>query len=325
MNADESRAIGGYFELELPQAGSPLHDGALCFQSSRAAFLAMLRSLRPTAVWIPWYICDAMIEPLRMAGTPVKRYRLDSDLRVQSVDLAQGEWLVYVNYFGLCERQVDDVLNRFPRERVVIDNAQALFAQPRDCLATLYSPRKFLGVPDGGYLITQQPVDMPNSIDHASVQRCTHLLSRLAQDAEAGYADYAAAEESLKNQEPLQMSRLTQRMLASVDYDAVRARRVANFAFLHQKLQRHNRFRFHHSEGAVPLCYPYFGAPSGLREALRVQRVYTPGYWPDVETAEGVPEFERDLPASTLFLPCDQRLTRDDLAPIVQRLLDRLG
>ncbi|KAE8759820.1 hypothetical protein FSO04_11980 [Paraburkholderia madseniana] len=325
MTAVEPRAIGGYFELELPPVGSPLHDGALCFQSSRAAFLALLRPLRPTAVWMPWYICDAMIEPLRMAGTAVKRYRLDSDLRVQSVDLAQGEWLVYVNYFGLCEYQVNDVLSRFPRERVVIDNAQALFAQPRDCLATLYSPRKFLGVPDGGYLVTQQPIDMPNATDQTSVQRCAHLLSRLAQDAEAGYADYAAAEESLKNQEPLQMSQLTRRMLASVDYDSVRARRVANFAYLREKLQRYNRFTFHDSETAVPLCYPFFGAPSGLREALRAQRVYTPGYWPDVAAAEGVPDFESDLPDSTLFLPCDQRLTRADLAPIVQRILDRLA
>lgn len=325
MNADQPRAIGGYFELELPPAGPTLHDGALRFQSSRAAFLALLRSLRPAAVWMPWYICDAMVEPLRMTGTPVKRYRLDSDLRVQSVDLAQGEWLVYVNYFGLCEHQVDDVLSRFPRERVVIDNAQALFAQPRDCLATLYSPRKFLGVPDGGYLVTQQPIDMPDAIDEVSLQRCGHLLSRLAQDAEAGYADYAAAEESLKNQEPLQMSRLTRRMLARVDYDAVRARRVANFAYLHEKLQRYNRFTLHHREEGVPLCYPLFGAPLGLREALRAQRVYTPGYWPDVAAAEGVPDFERDLPDSTLFLPCDQRLTRDDLAPIVQRILDRIA
>src|SRR5260370_3994686 len=179
MNAGKPGAVGGYFELDLPPAGAALHDDALRFQTSRAAFLALLRSLRPTAVWMPWYICDAMIEPLRMAGIPIKRYRIDAEMRVQSADLAQGEWLVYVNYFGLCDRQVDDVLSRFPRECVVIDNAQALFAQPRDCLATLYSPRKFVGVPDGGYLVTRQPVDMPEAIDQASVQRCTHLLRRL--------------------------------------------------------------------------------------------------------------------------------------------------
>ncbi|MFM0549815.1 hypothetical protein P0D69_02430 [Paraburkholderia sediminicola] len=319
------RAIGGYFELELPPAGAALHDDALRFQSSRAAFLALLRAMRPTAVWMPWYICDAMIEPLRMTGTPVKRYRLDAELRVQSVDIAHGEWLVYVNYFGLCAQQVDDVLSRFPRERVVIDNAQALFAQSADCLATLYSPRKFLGVPDGGYLVTQQRIPMPEATDDASLLRCGHLLTRLAKDAEAGYADYATAEESLKHQEPLRMSALTERLLAGVDYESVRARRAENFAFLHEKLQRHNRFTFRCDEDAVPLCYPFLGALPGVREALRAQRIYTPTYWPDVAAAEGAPDFERSLPDSTLCLPCDQRLTRSDLTPMVQHLLDRLA
>ena len=325
MIPHEPRAIGGYFELELSRAEATLHDGALRFQSSRAAFLALLRAMRPTAVWMPWYTCDAMIEPLRMTGTPVKRYRLEADLRVQSVDVAQGEWLVYVNYFGLCAQQIDDVLSRFPRERVVIDNAQALFAQPAACLATLYSPRKFLGVPDGGYLATQQPIEMPEAIDNASLLRCEHLLTRLAKDAEAGYADYAAAEDSLKYQEPLRMSALTQRLLAGIDYESVRARRVENFAFLHEKLQRYNRFKFRYDEHAVPLCYPFFGAPAGVREALRAQRIYTPTYWPDVAAAEGAPDFERGLPDSTLCLPCDQRLTLADLAPMVQHLLDRLA
>lgn len=321
----EPRAIGGYFELELPPAGAALHDGALRFQSSRAAFLALLRAMRPTAVWMPWYICDAMLEPLRMTGTPVKRYRLDAGLRVQSADIAHGEWLVYVNYFGLCAQQVDDVLSRFPRERVVIDNAQALFAESADCLATLYSPRKFLGVPDGGFLVTQQPIAMPEATDDASLLRCGHLLTRLAKDAEAGYADYAAAEESLKHQEPLRMSALTERLLAGVDYESVRARRAENFAFLHEKLQRYNRFTFRDEDDAVPLCYPLFGAPPGVREALRAQRIYTPTYWPDVAAAEGAPDFERSLPDSTLCLPCDQRLTRGDLAPMVQHILDRLA
>ncbi|MDR8397788.1 MULTISPECIES: hypothetical protein [Paraburkholderia] len=325
MIAREPRAIGGYFELELPRVEAPLHGDALRFQSSRAAFLALLRAKRPAAVWMPWYICDAMIEPLRMTGTPVKRYRLDADLRVQSADIGDDEWLLYVNYFDLCARQVDDVLSRFPRERVLIDNAQAFFAQPADCLATLYSPRKFLGVPDGGYLVTRQPIDMPEAIDDASLLRCGHLLTRLAKDAEAGYAGYAAAEEGLKYQEPLQMSRLTERLLASIDYADVRARRIENFAFLHEKLQRYNRFTFRHDEHAVPLCYPFFDAPTGARETLRAQRIYTPTYWPDVADAEGAPDFERNLPASTLCLPCDQRLTRDDLAPMVQHLLDRLA
>jgi hypothetical protein len=123
-----TEAIGGYLELELPREGTEFHRGALRFQSSRAAFLALLRTCRPTAVWMPWYICESMVEPVMMAGIPIKRYEIDERLRIKSAEPADGEWLLYVNYFGISGNNVEDVLDRFPRTRVVIDNAQAFFA-----------------------------------------------------------------------------------------------------------------------------------------------------------------------------------------------------
>ncbi|WP_089161270.1 hypothetical protein [Caballeronia sordidicola] len=119
------------------------------------------------------------------------------------------------------------------------------------------------------------------------------------------------------------MSALTQRLLAGIDYDDVRARRVENFAFLHEKLQRCNHFSFKANPVAVPLCYPYLGAPAGMREELRAQRIYTPSYWPEVATTESMPDFERTVPGSTVFLPCDQRLSRAQLDMMVRSLLDR--
>lgn len=321
----ETIAIGGYFQFELPRGRGEYHDGALRFQSSRAAFLALLRTQQPRAVWVPWYICDSMIEPLRMAGIPVKRYEIDRALHVKSADVAQDEWLLYVNYFGLCNIQVADVLQRFPRERVVIDNAQAFFAPPQDCLATLYSPRKFVGVADGGYLLTRAQVELPEEIDTGSLARSTHLLARLADDAESGYADYATAEESLKLQAPRRMSALTQRILASVDYNEVRARRIANFDYLHSRLGQYNRFTCVRAEGSVPLCYPLSGAPATLRAVLQQQRIYTPSYWPDLDGGPAMPEFERSLAAATLFVPCDQRITDAQIERVAQRILEQLA
>ncbi|MFJ2988287.1 hypothetical protein ACIPF8_10495 [Collimonas sp. NPDC087041] len=315
-------AIGGYLSLEIPRAGAEYHRDALRYQSSRAAFLALLRAHRPTAVWMPWYICESMLEPLATSGIPIKRYEIDAQLRVKTADLRAGEWLLYVNYFGLCTAQVTDVLKRFPREQVVIDNAQAFFAKPEECLATLYSPRKFVGVPDGGYLITRQAIATPDQIDHGSLQRSSHLLKRIDMDAEAGYADYAAAEESLKLQEPRVMSKLTQRVLESLDYAEVGARRIANFSYLHDRLGSSNARRFEFDNGDVPLCYPYVGAPIGLRAKLAAHRIYTPCYWPEVANSELVPEFERQIASNTLFLPCDQRLSNVQLDRIAEQVLD---
>ncbi|MFL9897721.1 hypothetical protein PQR71_06040 [Paraburkholderia fungorum] len=262
-----------------------------------------------------------MVEPLVMAGIPIKRYEIDERLRVKSVTLADGEWLLYVNYFGISGGNVEDVLGRFPRERVVIDNAQAFFAQPSECVATLYSPRKFVGVPDGGYLVTDRAMTAPTEIDRTSQQRFSHLLQRIDAGAEAGYADYTTAEESLKLQEPKGMSKITQRILGGIDYAAVRTRRVANFAYLHEKLGQSNAFPIELDGNSVPLCYPYLGSPCNLQAELIAKRIYTPRYWPEIVADESVPAFEAELARTALFLPCDQRLSLTQLDNIARLVL----
>ena len=266
-------------------------------------------------------MCGSLLEPLAAIGVTVKRYALDTQLRVKDAALADGEWLLYVNYFGLGEANVGDVLRRFPPEQVVIDNAQALFAAPRDCAATLYSPRKFVGVPDGGYLMTAHAVAPPTEIDTASPGRFAHLVERLDAGAEAGYAHYVRAEESLSHEPPRRMSALTRRLLASIDYAEVQARRRANFAHLHARLKHANAFPLTAGEHDVPLCYPYLGAPATLRAELFKQRIYTPCYWPEVAADPTLPDMERTLAQATLFLPCDQRLTPERLDALADRVL----
>ncbi|HDR9871163.1 TPA: hypothetical protein QDE31_15485 [Burkholderia cenocepacia] len=319
MNAD---AIGGYAGFELPMHGQEFHANALRFQSARAAFLALLQYRRPTAVWAPWYLCESMTDSLHASGVTCRRYAIGQDFGCPDIELGPGEWLLYVNYFGVCDRHVDSVLERFPRERVVIDNAQAFFAAPRDCLANLYSPRKFVGVPDGGYLISNHAVALPDETDHASLQRTTHLLKRLAAEAEAGFADYQAAEASLDRQPPRRMSFLTQRLLAAIDYESVRDARRANFSYLHDRLGERNRLPVALDHASVPLCYPFLGTTAATRAALIAQRIYTPCYWPEVASDDTVPDFDAQLARSALFLPCDQRLDRAQLDEVVARVLD---
>jgi hypothetical protein len=115
-------AIGGYFELELPPGHGELYPNALRFQSARAAFFALLQAGRPQRIWMPWYNCETMLEPPAMAGIPVHRYRIDEQLGIgDDIEPGENDWLLYVNYHGLCDSRIDRVLARFPRERVVVD------------------------------------------------------------------------------------------------------------------------------------------------------------------------------------------------------------
>jgi hypothetical protein len=309
--------IGGYFELELPQERAPVHREAHRFQSARSAFLALLRGARPRRVWMPHYLCDSMYAPLRAAGVDFVQYSLDQQFGIAGeLDLEPGDWLYYVNYFGVCGSQADRIIRQYGSSRVVIDNCQAFYEPVRECVATIYSPRKFFGLPDGGLLITACPVPVPEAFDNQSKLRTEHLIARLAAGPEAGYAAYQRAEQSLEALEPKRMSRLTDRILASIDLAAAQSARKRNFALLHEMLGRWNTLPIDPAQIDGPLCYPLVVDCPTLRQALIAERVFVATYWSDVLETVTSGSQEEFWVKNLLPLPCDQRYGASDMTRI---------
>jgi hypothetical protein len=307
-----SEAIGGYFELELPAYQEPYLD-ALTFQSARAAFYALVKAGKPDRVWVPRYLCGSMLAPLIASGIETVFYSIDSTFSiVGQLDLQEKDWLMYVNYFGVCSANVTQLLSNYNPDQVVIDNSQAFFDPPRNCLATIYSPRKFFGLPDGGLLFSLISVPQPAATDTGSLDRTRHLLIRLSESPEAGYDEYQRAEESLGDIEPLRMSRLTQRLLSAQNYEDARQKRRNNFAALHERLGSLNELSLNISEVDGPLCYPFLSDRVGARDMLIENRIFVPRYWPDVLSRVDRDSREFRLVNDCLPLPCDQRYTADD-------------
>jgi hypothetical protein len=319
-------AIGGYFGLDLPDRGDPF-PAAIKFQSARAALRALLESARITSVSLPAYVCDAVIDAVVDAGATVNTYGLDDSLYPKSLTNARSgkSALLYVNYFGLCDANIGRLLNAIPRHRLIVDNSQALFAGPTCAYATIYSPRKFVGVPDGGLLMSSSTISVPQHEDAGSVGRMGHFVARNARTPDAGYAGYVESEKSLGDTRPSRMSRLTARILASIDMGAVKKRRRANFAVLAAHLDKYNIRRFELDADAVPLCYPFVvGARAHrLKRRLLGKRIYIPTYWPELESraCEGV---EHQLVHRCLALPCDQRYTPADMCHIANEVIGEL-
>ncbi|MBK9162191.1 MAG: hypothetical protein IPM27_11715 [Nitrosomonadales bacterium] len=310
--------MGGYFELELPKAGKLPYPDALKYQSARVAFLALLRTHMPKRVWLPKYICDAMLTPLKTAGIEHVWYELDSNLDVSGeVQLCADDWLVYVNYFGLHKKNVDTLLERFPPQQIVLDYSQAFFEPPAEAaMATIYSPRKFFGIPDGGLLVGKVGAISVPERDVGSLDRSSHLLKRLAGYPEEGYADYRHAEETLSGCEPKRMSELTERILGAVDFDGARSVRHENFMFLHRELSGINPFEIDVAEAAAPLCYPFITNDRDLRQRMIANRIFVPTYWPEALGRVGDAWAEKMI-RNLLPLPVDQRYGRDDMQRIV--------
>lgn len=314
--------IGGYFELELPARHGLPHSLATRFQSARAAFSALLQAYRPERVWLPKYICNAMADPLRSAAVECVWYDVDDRL-CWPTDLAVGtnDWLLYVDYFGVCSDQVATLLQRFAPDQIILDYSQSFYMPAADVLATIYSPRKFFGVPDGGMIHSRFPIPAPKIRDTGSIERTSHLIRRLAEPPESGYADYQRAEASLSEYEPKSMSALTERILCSIDFDQVARKRRENFRLLHQILGEHNLFPLAKTDYLAPLCYPFRSRDPDLRNRLIRNRIFVPTYWPDA-ISRLPPRQVDSLVRCLLPLPIDQRYGSAEMERIAATILN---
>jgi hypothetical protein len=118
------------------------------------------------------------------------------------------------------------------------------------------------------------------------------------------------------------MSRLTRRLLGSVDIEAARLRRVSNFGYLHECLAETNLLRVA-TTARGPLCYPYQTRDEDVRERLTAAKVFVPTYWPDVLQRCRSSDVEYQLAKSILPLPIDQRYDEQHMKRIVDVVLGR--
>lgn len=313
------QSIGGYFELELRNYGSLFHDKATALNSGRNAFAYILENLAVKKVYLPRYMCPAMLQPLHQLQIDYVFYPINENLEPdQNFTVSRNEYILYINYFGLKNAMVEKLAQKYVN--TIIDNAQAFFNLPYCHTPCFYSPRKFFGVPDGGFAYTDGSSALPVLPDESSYERCVHLLKRIELGAQEGLSDYRFHEQEFNNRSMAGMSRLTKKILFSIDYDWACSKRNTNFNVLHTALAKSNQLSHIIDCGAItgPMMYPYLSDIKHLREQLQKSNIFTPTYWPHVsEMGNGSNIYESYLAENLIPLPIDQRYDRIDMNRIV--------
>lgn len=274
-------AIGGYPELEL-RKGEHYHKNALRLNTARNCFEYVLRVREYTKVYIPYYTCEVMLEPLRKCNVDYEFYHINPQLEPdQDFNLQPTEAFLYTNYYGLKQRCVERLAHLYGNH-LIVDNAQAFFAEPLKGVDTFYSARKFFGVADGAYLYIDKLLDEVLEQDR-SYQRMSHLLIRADIGAEAGYGNFGDNEDSLTNNPIRLMSNLTEKILCSIDYQLVKKMRRSNYMLLNEHLSIKNGLHLTMDDDAVPMVYPYLTNDTTLRQRLIDQRIYVAVYWANIK------------------------------------------
>lgn len=307
-------AIGGYFSLELPLR-EEYHKDAIRLNTGRNCLEYILRVRGYKKVYVPYYTCEAVVEPINKLGIPYEFYHIDIHFEVRDrFTLKEGEALLYTNYFGLKQRYVEQLAEK-TSTRLIVDNTQAFYAKPIPGIDTFYTCRKFFGVSDGAYLYTNKLLDGDFEQDE-SYDRMAHLLKRIDLSAEQGFADFRKVDDGLDNQPIRKMSKLTQRIMRSIDYEEAAKKRRENYQMLHEVLGEDNKIQLSLDEDAIPMVYPFLSPINGLREKLIENKVFVARYWPNVLDWTTKDDIEYLLAYKMQPLPIDQRYGKRDMKRI---------
>lgn len=312
------KEIGGYFELELqPSKNKLFKSNAVYVNSGRNAFEYIIRSIpKVDKVWMPYYTCSSLQEPISRLNLEIEYYHINAQLEIDNIDsihLGINDYLLYTNYFGVKGNYVDFLQQKI-QDNLILDNSQALFYSPSNFC--FYSPRKFVGLPDGGVAFSEYHYLLKEK-DTLSYDRFSHLLKRFDLKAPVGYEDFKENGAKIRGLELKEMSSLTYSLIQSIDFEPIKQKRTANFKYLHKYLGEYNEFSIDINNIDGPLVYPFLYQSGNLRSKLIQNKIYVATYWPNVLSIMKEDSVEYTLAHNTLHLPIDQRYGECDLKRIL--------
>lgn len=299
--------------------------------NARSALAQLLTQRRARRVWLPAYICDAAAVGAAAGASAIDFYPVDpmlhADVGFLDGRLRRGDYVLGVDYFGRSPAREFRRLVAARRDVGWIeDRAQAL-----DVAATwgdwqLFSPRKLLGVPDGGIVTAARPAlarragagaaVAPPRIEAMLAVQAARLDDPRCVRSRLWFSAYRRSEAN-QRVERSAMSRLSLDLLAAADAPAIARRRAANWRTLRTLLG--DVMAFDGACGPAPYGFPIrVRDAGGLHERLAARGVFAQRIWARLPSPRRrFPEAHR-LARELLTLPCDQRYAASDMQAVAR-------
>lgn len=304
------KEIGGYIELEIPE-GSSFHENAIAINSGRNGIKYAIRAYKIQKLHVPYYTCPVVWQAIKEEGCDIEFYKINDKL-LPDKDFDINDYVLYTNYFGVCSENIKKLEKKY--KNLIIDNAQSFYMQPKG-IASVYSPRKFFGVSDGGYVYCKKQLNNSFKQDF-SYNRFSHLLKRLEAGSDFGYKDFQKNDDSLIGEDIKYMSNLTSKLLNSINYELAKQKRLENFKYLETNLKDINLYKFQITDD-VPMYYPFLLENDKLRMKFIENKIYIAMCWKNLDNI--VPQNSKELYLQKYLFPLiiDQRYGKAEMDRII--------
>ncbi len=336
------RLIGGFLPLHLT-ADRHINnnvwafwgvndDNSLRLHNARSCLHYLLTANKVKRLWLPAYICDSLVSAVDNTNTELHYYPLTSKLSPRCDFLHDylqaGDYVLAINYFG--KNPDPDFLHLVNERRDIVwleDRAQALSPATStwgDWI--IYSPRKVLGVADGGILVAAQTsCSLPNIIATSLTEPdfVVPALLRFEDHDEihnqVWYEHYQISEQQMRVSSK-SMSQLTQTLLAMINPAKLCQQRQSNYRLLAQAFAD-IAFIDDLEPNFVPLGFPIqLRSADQLWQGLCKQQIFAQRHWLNLPSPADQFSVEHQLSRELITIPCDHRYQAQDMQYIIEVL-----
>lgn len=273
------------------------------------------------AIWIPIYQCDSIRETFEQHGVEVKYYHQDRSFNPTDLRAGDDDAVLLSNYYGIMSQERMRILAQTFKHPIV-DCAQAFFCKPVEGALNVYSCRKFVGVPDGCYVVGKDAHLFTEEYPQCySSDTAAFLLMRIEYGCEGkGYEARGLNEGRIDYEGCMRMSKLTRTILDGTDYQEIIDKRKANFKYIHEQLTDINRIdpTFFMDNDTVPMVYPLVVEDDNLIQRLYAAKHFQGHWWSYICDEQSEGSFEHWISRYVIPITIDQRYGKEEMDYLVK-------
>lgn len=309
--------IGSFLDLQLPSGMEYRKEQNIArLNSGRAAIYHAFRLTGCEAIWLPYYQCDTVRDFLSRKNVKIKYYHIDNAFNPTDLLPLKNEAVLLVNYYGIMSYvRMKDIALKY--ENVIIDNSQGFFNQPIEGCFNVYSARKFVGVPDGAYVVGKNADRFTEEYEQCySSDTAVFLLQRVEYGCEGKtYKSRSINEHRIDSEDIMLMSPLTRKILDGTDYENIKIRRKENFLYAEKLFGEINKIDAmkYYDESCVPMVYPLVVEDDGLLDKLLKNKHFQGHWWSYLLNEMPKDTFEYWISRYVIPITIDQRYGKKEL------------
>ena len=314
--------IGSFIELQWPQrlefySGDESRGMEIArLNSGKAALFHAFRVTACQAIWLPVYLCDCVRDFFQRKNIKIHFYHIDRNFEPIDLKFTKNEAVLLVNYYGMMsETRMRKLAAKY--QHVIIDNCQAFFARPLENCQNVYSCRKFIGVPDGAYVIGKNAVTLQDEYPQGySSDTALFLLQRIEYGCEGkAYQSRTVNENRVESEDIMKMSKLTRVILDGTDYQNIQKKRRENFQYADSLFRNFNCLSPDQFSDTfcVPMVYPFLAESNDLLGVLQANKHFQGHWWSYLLDENSSDSVEYWLSRYIIPITIDQRYGKEEL------------